>query len=74
MVKYDKKSALRIIINAAKEYDEKLNDKHFLIVYQDNGSTKAVCVGFRDMNKIQHIAETAGAGFFLFLETANKRK
>lgn len=50
MAKYDKKAALRIIVNAAKKYDVKLNDKHFLIVYQESGKTKNVCVGFRDMN------------------------
>jgi hypothetical protein len=29
MSKYDKKSALQIIVNAAKEYNQKLNNKHF---------------------------------------------
>ena len=50
MAKYDKKKALRIIVNAAKEYDVKLNNKHFLIVYQEGRKTETVCVGFRDMN------------------------
>lgn len=50
MVKYDKKAALKIIVNAAKEYNEKLNDKQFLIVYQKEKSTGTACVGFRDMN------------------------
>ena len=50
MAKYDKKTVLQIIINAAKEYDVKLKDKHFLIVYQESGKTKTACVGFRDMN------------------------
>ncbi len=50
MAKYDKKAALKIIVNAAKEFDVKLNDKHFLIIYQESGETKTVCVGFRDMN------------------------
>lgn len=50
MAKYDKKSALQIIVNAAKEYDVKLNNKHFLIVYQEGSRTETVCVGFRDMN------------------------
>ena len=50
MAKYDKKTVLQIIINAAKEYEAKLKDKHFLIVYQENGRTKSACVGFRDMN------------------------
>ena len=50
MAKYDKKTALQIIVNAAKEYELKLNNKHFLIVYQEESETKNVCVGFRDMN------------------------
>lgn len=50
MVKYDKKAALKIIVNAAKEYNEKLNDKQFLIVYRKEKSTGISCVGFRDMN------------------------
>lgn len=29
MAKYDKKAALKVIVEAAKEYDKKLNDKHF---------------------------------------------
>lgn len=47
MTKYNKKAALKIIVKAAKEYDEKLNDKHFLIVYQKAKSVGTVCVGFR---------------------------
>ena len=50
MAKYDKKAALKIMIEAAKKYEEKLNDKHFLIIYQEKKNTKTVSVGFRDMN------------------------
>ena len=50
MAKYDKKAALKIMISAAKDYEEKLNDRHFLIVYQKEKDTKTVIVGFRDMN------------------------
>ena len=50
MAKCDKKAALQIIVNAAKAYDAKLNNKHFLIVYQEAGSVGTSCVGFRDMN------------------------
>ena len=50
MAKYNKKAALQIIIKAVKEYDLKLKDKHFMIVYQENGRTRTACVGFRDMN------------------------
>ena len=50
MAKYDKKAALKIMIEAAKQYEEKLNDKHFLIVYRERKDIKTVDVGFRDMN------------------------
>lgn len=50
MAKYDKKAALKIIIDAAGQYEEKLNNRLFLIVYREGGKTKTVCVGFRDMN------------------------
>ena len=50
MAKYDKKPALKIMVEAAKNYEEKLNDKHFLIVYREGNDTKTVNVGFRDMN------------------------
>lgn len=32
MKKYDEKQALSIILQTAREYDDLLNDKHFLIV------------------------------------------
>lgn len=44
------KEALKIIAEAAKNYDVKLKDKHFLVVYQDGSYIKTACVGFRDMN------------------------
>lgn len=50
MAKYNKKTALQIIVNAAKEYDLKLNNKHFMIVYQEGRRIETVYVGFRDMN------------------------
>jgi len=37
----DNKTALKIIVDTAKRYDEKLNDKHFLILYQVGGETKS---------------------------------
>lgn len=44
------KEALKVIVKAAKNYDIKLRDKHFLIVYQEGSQMKTVSVGFRDMN------------------------
>ena len=35
MKNYDAKQALSVIISCAKAYNKKLNNKHFLIVYQD---------------------------------------
>ena len=50
MAKYDKKAALKIMIEAVKQYEEKLNDKQFLIIYREGTDIKTVHVGFRDMN------------------------
>lgn len=50
MAKYGTKADLKIMIEAAKQYKEKLNDKHFLIVYREWKDIKTVDVGFRDMN------------------------
>lgn len=50
MAKYNKNDALKIIVNAAKEYEQKLNNKHFLIIYQESNTLKTATVGFRNMN------------------------
>jgi hypothetical protein len=47
---YDTKAALPILISAAKDYEAKLNNKHFMIVYQSNIDLETVEIGFRDMN------------------------
>lgn len=46
------KEALKIIVEAAKNYDIKLRDKHFLIVYQERNIMKTACVGFRYGKKV----------------------
>lgn len=50
MKNYNKEAALKIIINAAKGYNEKLKDRNFLIIYQDGVEVKKAQVGFRDLN------------------------
>ena len=50
MKNYTKHEILKIILSVAKEYDEKLNDKHFKITYQKGKDIKETIVGFRDMN------------------------
>ena len=50
MKNYNADQALPVILKTAKEYDEKLKDKHFLIVYRRKDNICTCCVGFRDMN------------------------
>ena len=50
MKNYTKQEILKIILSVAKEYDEKLNDKHFKITYRKGKDKEEVVVGFRDMN------------------------
>ena len=53
-VKYDKKKAIDVIVNAADNYKKYLQDKVFLIVYLENAVTKTVQVEFRD-NHFLHL-------------------
>ena len=46
----DIKTAIKIVTEAAKEYEDRLNDRHFMVVYQERAETKTVQFGFRDMN------------------------
>ena len=46
----DIKTAIKIVTKAAREYEERLNDRHFMVVYQEGTETKTVQFGFRDMN------------------------
>ena len=39
-MKYDKNKAINIIVNAAENYKKYLQDKVFLIIYQEKGITK----------------------------------
>ena len=50
MKNYTKQEVLKIILSVAKEYDEKINDRHFKIIYQKGKDKEEVIVGFRDMN------------------------
>lgn len=46
----DIKAAIKIVTDAAKQYDGRLKDRHFMVVYQEALETKTVQFGFRDMN------------------------
>ena len=47
-MKYDKKKAIDIIVKAAANYKKSLQDKEFLVIYQEKDTIKTVQVGFRD--------------------------
>lgn len=40
MKNYDVKSALPVILQVARDYEEKLKDRHFLIVYRKRAGTE----------------------------------
>lgn len=46
----DKKAAIKVVIEAAKNYEKYLKDKHFLIIYQQGKNIQSVHIGFRDIN------------------------
>ena len=50
-MKIDNKRAIKIITEAAAEYDRKLNKAHFLIVYKSGKEINYVEIGFRDMKQ-----------------------
>lgn len=53
-MKFNKNKAIEIIINAAENYKKYLQDKVFLIVYQEKGIAKTAQVEFRD-NHFLHL-------------------
>ena len=53
-MKYDKKKAIDIIVKAATNYKNTLQDKAFLLIYQENGKMKTVQVEFRE-NHFLHL-------------------
>lgn len=50
MSKIDIKAAIRIATEAAKKYEQHLNNRHFMVVYEENSKTKIAKLGFRNMN------------------------
>lgn len=53
-MKYDKKKAIDVIVNAAENYKKYLQDKVFLVIYIENAVVKTVQVEFRD-NHFLHL-------------------
>ena len=62
MKNYNANQALPIILKAAKEYDEKLKDKHLLIVYRGKNRVCTCCVGFRENCLLETSKWTPGEG------------
>ena len=50
MKNFSAKQAISVIVQTAKEYELKLNNRHFLVVYRRERDTRDCIVGFRDMN------------------------
>lgn len=50
MRSYDENMALKIILQAAQEYDVRLKNKQFLVVYRGKKGAETHCVGFRAIN------------------------
>ncbi|MBD5513638.1 MAG: hypothetical protein HDR06_03030 [Lachnospiraceae bacterium] len=50
MKNYSKEQALKIMTSVSEDFEKKIKDKHFLIVYQENVNIRTVQVGFRDFN------------------------
>ena len=50
MKNYDVKQALQIILQSATDYNDKLNNKDFLIIYKEKNEIKTCNVRFRDFN------------------------
>lgn len=46
----DIKTVIEIVTQAAEDYERKLRDRHFMVVYEENGEKKSVQFGFRDFN------------------------
>ena len=49
-MKQDKKKMLRIISEAAHDYEKYLNDKYFLVVFQKGRKKEYVQISFRNMH------------------------
>lgn len=74
MAKQDKKLALKIIIEAAKEYKDKLLNRHFMIIYKERGNYKCIYVGFRDLNFLHLTGVTTGLSAQQFFAACIDRK
>ena len=74
MAKQDKKLALKIIIEAAKEYKNKLLNQHFMIIYKERGNYKYTYVGFRDLNFLHLTGVTTGLSAQQFFAACIDRK
>lgn len=55
MKNYDEKQPLSVILEAVKEYNDLLKDKHFLVVYRKDRKILTCCVGFCSFNFL-HLA------------------
>lgn len=74
MKNYNKEEALKIIIDVAIKYEERLRDNHFLIIYSRNNKINAVQVGFRDSNYLHMTGVKSRLSAPVFYDSCIKRK
>lgn len=73
IMKYDKKAAIDNIVNAAINYKEYLQDKIFLIIYQENLITKTAQVEFRDNKEdIRKLSQPTNKVLAIFVKNYNQ--
>ena len=70
----EKKNAIAIIISAAKEYEEYLNNRQFLIIYLEREEQKFVEVGFRSMHFLHLTGVRSSLSAQRFYEACLNRK
>ena len=74
MKNYNKEDALKIIIDVAIKYEERLRDNHFLIIYSQNNKINAVQVGFRDSNYLHMTGVKSRLSASVFYDSCVKKK
>ena len=64
-----KEEILSILLKCVGEYDDKLRNYQFLIVYQNNGTVMQKLVGFRDINflHLTGLRSRYGATYYILL-------
>lgn len=74
MKSYNKEDALKIIIDTVIKYEERLRNKHFLIVYSQGNKIRSAQVGFRDSNYLHMTGVKSRLSAPVFYDSCLKKK